>query len=418
MTGLVPMSDLVADDLLLDRLAGRLPAGPEPVERLLAGLAAQADRPLAGRATMRRPGRRRALSALAALAVGASGAGVAAAVTVPDGPPTARAAVVAPRSAGQQPEAQQPEAQRPGSERVREASDRLATRSSEGWSARTPARFDTTGLAPVLLPAPVRLASGSEANRMRWSGLTVSRVLILAGVEGLRGPNPPSQPPTADPRAWAVPPSPPPSHRADPPSSQGPPPRAATRPATQGVSQGVTQSVPQTGSKAVRGAKAAGEARVQATSTGRSRSAPVGRSAERAPVAPARRGAGTVDRHVVIREPGPPAGPVDPVAEPGLVDPVAEPGPLDPVAEPGPVDPAAPPGSMEPGPGAPVAATPEPSSAPAGQPSGPTENTENTTENTEDAEPTASPSADGPVSGSVVELPAPPVELANAARYE
>lgn len=79
-----PLSDLIADDLLLDRLAARVDAGSDPLAGLLGALAAQADTPLPLRTGRRRIGNRhRYLGAFAALAVAASGAGVAAAVTVP-----------------------------------------------------------------------------------------------------------------------------------------------------------------------------------------------------------------------------------------------------------------------------------------------------------------------------------------------
>jgi hypothetical protein len=79
-------SDLLADDLLLDRIAGRADAGAEPVSVLLAALAAHADTPLPARTGRRRiANKHRYLGAFAALAVAASGAGVAAAVTLPDG---------------------------------------------------------------------------------------------------------------------------------------------------------------------------------------------------------------------------------------------------------------------------------------------------------------------------------------------
>ncbi len=79
-----PLDDLIADDLLLDRLAGRRTAGDEPVATLLCAVAAHADRPLTGRTRRRRTHGRRLVAALALLTVGASGAGVAAAVTLPD----------------------------------------------------------------------------------------------------------------------------------------------------------------------------------------------------------------------------------------------------------------------------------------------------------------------------------------------
>ncbi|CAN7480214.1 hypothetical protein LJR027_003088 [Terrabacter sp. LjRoot27] len=97
MNDLSPMSDLIADDLLLDRLAGRVDAGSEPVAGLLGALAAHADTPLPSRTGRRRiANKHRYLGAFAALAVAASGAGVAAAVTLPsNGPSQAdRAAIV------------------------------------------------------------------------------------------------------------------------------------------------------------------------------------------------------------------------------------------------------------------------------------------------------------------------------------
>ena len=77
-------SDLLADDLLLDRIAARADAGTEPVAGLLAALAAHADTPLPARTGRRRiANKHRYLGAFAVLAVAASGAGVAAAVTLP-----------------------------------------------------------------------------------------------------------------------------------------------------------------------------------------------------------------------------------------------------------------------------------------------------------------------------------------------
>ena len=89
MNDLSPMSDLIADDLLLDRLAGRVDAGSEPVAALLGALAAHADTPLPSRTGRRRiANKHRYLGAFAALAVAASGAGVAAAVTLPTNGPS------------------------------------------------------------------------------------------------------------------------------------------------------------------------------------------------------------------------------------------------------------------------------------------------------------------------------------------
>ena len=83
MSDPTPIDDLIADDLLLDRLSARLPAGDEPVAALLCAVAAHADRPLTARMRRRHAHSRRVFAAFAVLAVGASGAGVAAAVTLP-----------------------------------------------------------------------------------------------------------------------------------------------------------------------------------------------------------------------------------------------------------------------------------------------------------------------------------------------
>ena len=89
MNDLSPMSDLIADDLFLDRLAGRVDAGSEPLAGLLGALAAQADTPLPSRTSRRRiANKHRYFGAFAALAVAASGAGVAAAVTLPSNGPS------------------------------------------------------------------------------------------------------------------------------------------------------------------------------------------------------------------------------------------------------------------------------------------------------------------------------------------
>lgn len=73
------MGELAADDRLLDRLAAREDAGPDAAASMLAALARHADLPLMAPSPPRRFVRRRALTALTALVVGASGVGVAAA---------------------------------------------------------------------------------------------------------------------------------------------------------------------------------------------------------------------------------------------------------------------------------------------------------------------------------------------------
>ncbi len=84
MTDLFSTSDLAADDLLLDRIGARGDAGGESVAVLLGALAAHADTPLSAHTGRRKVGRKhRYIGAFAAIAIAASGAGVAAAVTLP-----------------------------------------------------------------------------------------------------------------------------------------------------------------------------------------------------------------------------------------------------------------------------------------------------------------------------------------------
>ncbi|WP_323100771.1 hypothetical protein [Intrasporangium sp. YIM S08009] len=89
MTDLHPIDDVIADDLLLDSLGRRSGGSGEPVAALLGALAAHADTPLPGRSgARRRRTQHRYLGAFAALAIAASGAGVAAAVSLPDRGPS------------------------------------------------------------------------------------------------------------------------------------------------------------------------------------------------------------------------------------------------------------------------------------------------------------------------------------------
>jgi hypothetical protein len=89
MSDLHPIDDVVADDLLLDALGRRTGGSGEPVAALLGALAAHADTALPGRsAHRRRRTQHRYLGAFAALAIAASGAGVAAAVSLPDRGPS------------------------------------------------------------------------------------------------------------------------------------------------------------------------------------------------------------------------------------------------------------------------------------------------------------------------------------------
>ena len=183
MTRPTPLSQIVADDLLIDRVAGRQPAGDDPIASLLAALADHADRPLGRAPTGRRFRRHRVLSALAALTIGASGAGVAAAATVPAGTPSAAPAAVT--------RAPDRPASDLGAELVRDAAGRVLVVGLDGT------RFDSAwlpdGVSPVLLTPAGALgrAFGAEASRNRWAALAGSAALLLAGPEqGLEGPDP------------------------------------------------------------------------------------------------------------------------------------------------------------------------------------------------------------------------------------
>lgn len=97
MSAEIQLAQLAADDALLDRLgAARADGAMEPVTALLAAVARHADSPLRPGPVVRPFRSRRALTALTVLVVGASGAGVAAAMNRSDGwspPLTHRAAV-------------------------------------------------------------------------------------------------------------------------------------------------------------------------------------------------------------------------------------------------------------------------------------------------------------------------------------
>jgi hypothetical protein len=170
-----PLSQVVADDLLIDRVAGGGPAGDDPIAGLLAALADHADRPLGRARTGRRFRHHRVLSTLAALTIGASGASVAAAVTVPDVPPSAAPARVAsaPDRAGSA----------LGAELVRDATGRVTVIGADG--TRVESAWLPDGLGPVLLtPATDRWrALGAEVSRGRWEAIGGLTALILAGPE-------------------------------------------------------------------------------------------------------------------------------------------------------------------------------------------------------------------------------------------
>lgn len=94
MTDPAPLSDVLADEALLDRLGARADTGSDatsdPVAGVLASLAALSEAPIgptrsAQPARHRRPSRtRRSVAVAGLLAVALSGAGVAAAMTLPD----------------------------------------------------------------------------------------------------------------------------------------------------------------------------------------------------------------------------------------------------------------------------------------------------------------------------------------------
>ncbi|WP_034722630.1 hypothetical protein, partial [Intrasporangium chromatireducens] len=90
MTGPAALNDVLADEALLDRLGARADTGSDPVAGVLASLAALSEAPIgparSARSTRRRrPSRtRRSVAAAGLLAVALSGAGVAAAMTLPD----------------------------------------------------------------------------------------------------------------------------------------------------------------------------------------------------------------------------------------------------------------------------------------------------------------------------------------------
>lgn len=89
------LGDLFADDALLDRLAAREGAGDDPVALLLGSLASYVDQPIGqhrpvGRhralVSTRRPSRGQRIAVAGVMAVVMSGAGFAAALSIPDGP--------------------------------------------------------------------------------------------------------------------------------------------------------------------------------------------------------------------------------------------------------------------------------------------------------------------------------------------
>ncbi|HEX5969086.1 MAG TPA: hypothetical protein VFY88_11455 [Intrasporangium sp.] len=175
MTKPTPLSQVVADDLLIDRVAGGGPAGDDPIAGLLAALADHADRPLGRARTGRRFRHHRVLSTLAALTIGASGASVAAAVTVPDVPPSAAPSRVAsvPHRAGSA----------LGAELVRDATGRVTVIGADG--TRVESAWLPDGVGPVLLTPATdrRRALGAEASRDRWEAIGGLTALILAGPE-------------------------------------------------------------------------------------------------------------------------------------------------------------------------------------------------------------------------------------------
>ncbi len=170
MNDLSPLSDLVADDLLLDRLAGRVDAGSDPLAGLLGALAAHADTPLPLRTGRRRIGNRhRYLGAFAALAVAASGAGVAAAVTVPSHGPSRADRALTVTMTDDSPGSHVPSAPLsrlglPQTSRSTQAQALVLARRIDGAIVLVPA---------ALVAAPVRPGGGTPGNGetgQRWDG--------------------------------------------------------------------------------------------------------------------------------------------------------------------------------------------------------------------------------------------------------
>ncbi|HET6666450.1 MAG TPA: hypothetical protein VFG98_04105, partial [Intrasporangium sp.] len=172
MTRPTPLSQVVADDLLIERVAGRQPAGDDPIAGLLAALAEHADRPLGRAPTGRRFRHHRVLSTLAALTIGASGASVAAAVTLPAGPPSAASARVAPAPARA--------GSAPGAELVRDVTGRVTVVGADGTRVESAWLPD----GPVVLTPASDLGRGfgAEASRNRWAAIG-STALVLTGPE-------------------------------------------------------------------------------------------------------------------------------------------------------------------------------------------------------------------------------------------
>ena len=185
MSRLIPMSDLVADDLVLDRLSAREPAGSEPVAGLLAALADHADTPLTVRPGRRRSSRKhRYLGPFAALVVAASGAGVAAAVTIPHhaADPGERARVVKEMDAAARSDAPSALLSRLGLPRTTAGTDALGlvlARRGDGAIVLVPAAATTaqgagvvlaalpaTAAAPGALPADIASAGDEHGGKV------------------------------------------------------------------------------------------------------------------------------------------------------------------------------------------------------------------------------------------------------------
>ena len=172
MSELSPLSDLVADDLLLDRLASRVDAGSDPLAGLLGALVAQADTPLPLRAGRRRIGNKhRYLGAFAALAVAASGAGVAAAVSRPSHAPShvdraLTVTVTDDRVRGQVPVAPLSRLGLPQTSRGTLSQSLVLARRDDGANVLVPAAF-----VPGV-PAPARRDGGTPGTGATGNGRT------------------------------------------------------------------------------------------------------------------------------------------------------------------------------------------------------------------------------------------------------
>ncbi len=169
MSASTPLPALVADELLLDRLGARADAGSEPVALLLGAVARHADNPLGGPARRSGRGRRRFVTVLTAITVGASGASVAAAVTVPrhGGADRAHHGLMTPTPPGEASAASGLIASVASVGRTGAPGPTGPGASAPRASETRPERTTTTGPRPTDLPATVLVSSTPAAPPAR-----------------------------------------------------------------------------------------------------------------------------------------------------------------------------------------------------------------------------------------------------------